>query len=311
MMLKKGDGSLRKKWGVVLSVFLLVWITGSMALATEPPTIVVTFRILEDFTVQVAGAGADVRCITPEGAEIHEWALTAVNCKDLEEADLVLYNGLNLEQWMDSAQAVSGPATPFFPVGEMCGYPTLPVAIGQYQGEDDPHLWMDVQGAISYVETIRDILVEKDPCRAACYRENASSYVKELLQLHQRLEEIFSAIPKEQRILITNEAAFTYLAQAYGFSHDGIWGTNTEEEGTPRQILRIHEIIWEKKPPAIFWESTGSDRYAQAISQDTGVPVFGPLYVDSMGERDTAAGTYLGMMEENARLLLEALGGQL
>lgn len=270
----------------------------------DPLKIVVTFSVLEDFVKQVAGEGAAVSCITPKGAEIHDWVLTPVNCIHLEEADLVLYNGLNLEQWMASVQAVTGPNVPMVALGERCGYPTQPIKIGDFQGEADPHIWMDVLGAIAYVETIRDLLVKKDPGRAAQFQENAHPYKEKLKQLHQDLLERMATIPEGQRILITNEAAFTYFAHAYDFSHDGIWGTNTEEEGTPQQILRIYQLILEENPPALFWESTGCDRYALSISQDTGIPIYGPLYVDSVGQE----GTYMGMMEENARLLLKALG---
>lgn len=289
---------------VVVIVFFFILFPG---ISSATPTIVTSFTILEDFARNVAGEEADVRVIAPIGAEVHEWSLTPKNFVDLEEAQIFFYNGLNIEQWIGQVKAIASPDLIAIPVGEVCGYPYLPIITGDFKGDPDPHLWMDVRGAISYVETIRDALMELDPKRSYMYQENAALYIEELASLHEEIQEVLLTIPKERRILITSEAAFLYFADAYGFYHDAIWGTNTEEEGTPSQMVRILEIILEKEPPSIFWESTGWEGYSLSISQDTGVMVRGPLYVDSVGERGSLANTYIGMMRENVRLLKEAL----
>lgn len=269
-------------------------------------TIVTTFTILEDLVRNVAGDDADVRNITPAGAEVHEWELVPANFADLEQADVVFYNGLNLEQWVGQITASVRPGVPVVALGERCAYPTLPIATGGLAGDPDPHIWMHPEGAAAYVEAICAALSEVDPSGISSYRERADIYGRELRLLHRQLASMFSEIPPEKRLLITTEAAFTYLASAYGFTHGGIWGTNTEEEGTPEQMIRIVQVIGERRPAAIFWESTGSDRYALSVSEDTGIPVVGPLYVDSV-KPDASVATYIDMMRANARLIVDTL----
>lgn len=294
--------------GVMCVILLFLAVAGlTERAAAEDFTIVTTFTILEDFAAEVAGPDGDVRVISPVGAEVHEWELKPGNFVDIEEADVILYNGLNVEQWMRQVKAVAGE-TPVIPVGEECDYPELPIITGEYAGETDPHIWMDPGGAISYVELIRDKLIEHNPERADEYRRNAQEYIEKLESLHERLKESFSVIPEQNRVLLTTEAAFIYFAEAYRFEHDGVWGTNTEQEGTPGQMKRIMEIVEERAPGGIFWESTGSDRYVRSISADTGVPVYGPLYVDSVAKSGSDADDYIGMMETNVELLREVLG---
>ncbi|MFW5984831.1 MAG: metal ABC transporter solute-binding protein, Zn/Mn family [Halanaerobiaceae bacterium] len=266
-------------------------------------TIVTTFTILEDFAQNIAGNKGDVRVISPRGAEVHEWELLPENFIDLEQADIVFYNGLNVEQWMDQVQSAVSSEIPVIAVGEVCDYPRQPIVTGDFAGEPDPHIWMDVQGAICYVQIIRDKLQQHNPDLKKTYQKNSHNYIQKLNKLDNYIEKNLNKIPPEKRLLITTEAAFVYFSEAYNLEHNGIWGTNTEQEGTPGQIKRIMDLIEEKKPPALFWESTGSDRYVKNISRDTDIPVSGPLYVDSVGKSDSKAETYIKMMKKNTRLL--------
>ncbi len=273
----------------------------------EEFTIITTFTILEDFVSEITGEKDDVRVICPPGAEIHEWELIPSNFVDLEQADIVFYNGLNVEQWMEQVKAVAGSEVPVIAVGEKCNYPTQPIITGDYAGEPDPHIWMDVKGAISYVKTIKEYLIKHNPDNSEIYQKNTSQYIDELKNLETKLIEIMAEIPDKNRVLITTEAAFIYFADAFDFYHNGIWGTNTEEEGTPGQMKKIIDTINKKEPKAIFWESTGSDRYVKSISEETNIPVFGPLYVDSVRKEGTGAENYINLMKFNADLLSEAL----
>jgi len=273
----------------------------------EEFTIITTFTILEDFVSEITGEKDDVRVICPPGAEIHEWELIPSNFVDLEQADIVFYNGLNVEQWMEQVKAVAGSEVPVIAVGEKCNYPTQPIITGDYAGEPDPHIWMDVKGAISYVETIKEYLIKYNPENHDIYEKNAANYIDELNNLEEKLIDIISEIPEKNRILITTEAAFIYFADAFAFYHDGVWGTNTEEEGTPGQMKQIIDTIQKKEPEAIFWESTGSDRYVKSLSEETNIPVYGPLYVDSIGKENSRAENYIKLMKENANLLIKAL----
>jgi manganese/iron transport system substrate-binding protein len=167
---------------------------------------------------------------------------------------------------------------------------------------------MDPAAAQQYVAVIRDALSEADPEHADAYAANAETAIEEIAEARRKAEDLMACIPDEQRVLITSEAAFHYFSDVFGFDHDGIWGTNAEAEGTPAQMMRIVDLINERQPRAIFWESTISDRYVRSVSEDTGVPTAGPLYVDSVGESGSGAESYTGMLLANARLLRETLG---
>ncbi len=297
-----------KLFFLIALLFLIIFATTAGVYgvnSAENFTIVTSFTILENFAREITGEDGDVRVLSQIGAEVHEWELTPGNFVDLEEADLVFYNGLNVEQWMDQVRAVTGPDVPVIAVGEICDYPALPIVTGDYAGEVDPHIWMDVRGAISYVKVMRDILIEYVPDKAELYQNNAAEYIENLLILHEEISNSLAQIPEEKRVLITTEAAFIYFASAYGFKHDGIWGTNTEEEGTPQQMMRIIKLLEEKMPAGIFWESTGANRYVLSVSDDTGIPVYGPLFVDSVDQKGSKAEDYTGMMRANTELLLK------
>jgi manganese/iron transport system substrate-binding protein len=150
-------------------------------------------------------------------------------------------------------------------------------------------------------------LAELLPAQAADIEARAEAYRAELDRLYQEISQLLDRIPTERRVLISSEAAFIYFADAFEFFHDGIWGNNAESEGAPRQLMRIIDIIDQRRPPALFWESTVSSRAVETVSLDAGVPHFGPLYVDSLGEPGSEADNYPDMLRANARLLIQAL----
>ena len=273
----------------------------------DRPVVVATFTILGDFVRQVAGDEVDLRVLTPAGAEVHEYELRPRDFMALEKADLVFYNGYTLEQWMPQLRTAVGDGVPVVSLGEKSGVDVLPIVTGEYEGEPDPHLWMDPARVKAMVGVIAESLAERFPDQAETFEANGRAYQEQLADLDAELREMLERIPEEQRTLITSEAAFLYFADAFGFHHDGIWGTNAESEGTSRQIMRIIDVIKEREPAAIFWESTISSRYVEGVSDDVGVPYAGPLYVDSLGEKGSGAETYVEMMRRNAELLTETL----
>lgn len=275
--------------------------------ADERPVVAGTFSLVSDWIAAVTGDHAEVRNLTPVGAEVHEWELQARNFADLEEADLVFYNGLMLEQWMPQVEAVVGGRAPIVSLAGESGVETLPIVTGDFAGDPDPHLWMDPANVRAYVDVIARHLARIDPGNAQVYRDNAAAYGEQLDTLDRDLRERLAVISAEKRTLITSEAAFIYFADAYNFFHDGIWGSNAEVEGSPRQIMRITDIITERRPAALFWESTISDRHVRTLADDHRLPVAGPLYVDSVGPEGSGAGDYLSMMRRNAEVIIAAL----
>ncbi|MFC7367771.1 metal ABC transporter substrate-binding protein [Vreelandella zhaodongensis] len=270
----------------------------------EPPiNIAVTFSVLGDLVEKVAGEDAEVTVLTPVNAEVHEWELTPDNFAALEDADIVFYNGYQLEQWMGQVKATITDGVPMVAVAEASGYPTQSIVTGEMEGDVDPHLWMDPRAAKAYVRVIANALEDLLPKQADNIHHRAAKLKEELHALHVELQEALEVIPNDRRVLISSEAAFLYFADAYHFEHDGIWGTNAETEGSPRQLMRIIDKINERQPAALFWESTISDRYVSSIARDTGLAVAGPLYVDSLSEPGGEAADYFAMLRHNVELL--------
>lgn len=297
----------KKHITILVLVTLLSFFIVSGVQAEEKPVVVSSFTVLADAVDQVAGDNIDHRLIAPVGAEVHEWELVPENFVALEEADLFFYNGLEIEEWLPQAESALQPGAKAVAVAENIEVDLLAILLGDYEGSDDPHVWMDPLKYARYIEVIRDELIELDPANSEEYEINAARYIGEIWNLHAELTEMLRELPEDRRILITSEAAFLYFADRYNFNHDAVWGSNSEEEGTPAQILRVTEIINEEQPGAIFYESTISDRHVRAVSDDTGSEVFGPLYVDSLGETGGEADNYIDMMKINVELILDAL----
>ncbi|RCV91960.1 metal ABC transporter solute-binding protein, Zn/Mn family [Billgrantia montanilacus] len=294
----------------------LLWLAlplAAMAGATQvaaSPKVVATFSILGDLVAQVGGDDIRLVTLTPPGAEVHEWELTPNNFIALEDAELVFYNGYRLEQWMRQVYATVGNQAPMIPLAEASEYPTLPIVTGEYAGEPDPHLWMDPRAAAAYVQVIAETLADLHPEAADNFHSRADKARETLAGLHKEISAKLEDIPEGERLLITSEAAFVYFADAYGFRHDGVWGINTETEGSPQQVMRIIDLVSESRPAALFWESTISDRHVSGIASETGAAVAGPLYVDSLSESDGEAGDYFSLMRHNAALIRTALLGE-
>ena len=301
------------KCNLCMALSLPLWLSAAMTTAqaedSAPPplNVAVTFSVLGDIVTRVAGEDANVSVLTPVGAEVHEWELTPGNFATLENADVVFYNGYQLEQWMHQVESTVVDRTPVIAVAEASDYPTQSIITGDMEGDVDPHLWMDPRAVSAYVQVVANELEHLLPQRAEEFQLRANALKDELHDLHVELQERLEVIPDEHRVLLSSEAAFLYFADAYHFDHDGIWGTNAETEGSPRQLMRVVNMINERQPAALFWESTISDRHVTSLARDTGVKVAGPLYVDSLSEPNGEAGDYFTMMRHNVELLRQAL----
>lgn len=304
------------KRNLYMTLSLPLWLSAAMAtahaedVAPSPLNVAVTFSVLGDIVARVAGEDANVSVLTPVGAEVHEWELTPGNFATLENADVVFYNGYQLEQWMYQVESTVVDRTPIVAVAEASNYPTKTIITGDMEGDVDPHLWMDPRAVSAYVQVVANELEHLLPQRAEEFQLRAEALKEELHALHVELQERLEVIPEERRVLLSSEAAFLYFADAYHFEHDGIWGTNAETEGSPRQLMRVVDMINERQPAALFWESTISDRHVTSLARDTGVKVAGPLYVDSLSEPSGEAGDYFTMMRHNVDLLRQTLAAE-
>jgi manganese/iron transport system substrate-binding protein len=272
--------------------------------AQERLKVVTTFTVVADMARNVAGDAADVESLTKPGAEIHYYQPTPGDILRAQDADLILWNGLNLEQWFERFLRNLGEV-PSAVVSE--GVEPMGIVEGPYRGKPNPHAWMSPEAGVVYVENIRDALSEHDPANAGIYAANAAAYIEEIRAVAAPIREELAAIPEERRWLVSSEGAFSYLARDFGLSELYIWPINADQQGTPRQVRKVIDAVREHAIPAVFSESTVPDDAAKQIARETGAAYGGVLYVDSLSEPDGPVPTYLDMLQVTAATIAEAL----
>lgn len=277
---------------IVLSLFMVF--SSHFADAEQKKfKVVTTFTIIQDIAKNIAGDAATVESITIPGAEIHEFEPTPKDLVKVHSADLVLWNGLNLERWFERFfQDVKD--VPSVVVTE--GIDAMPIREGGYQGNPNPHAWMSPSEGLIYVENIRRALVKYDPDNAAIYNSNAAIYIQKIKAMDAPLRQKLANIPEDKRWLVTSEGAFSYLARDYGFKEAYLWPINAEQQGTPKQVKAVIDLVRKNNIPVIFSESTISDKPAIQVSRETGIKYGGVLYVDSLSQADGPVPTYLDLL---------------
>ncbi|MDQ6199949.1 metal ABC transporter substrate-binding protein [Morganella morganii] len=266
---------------------------GYAAAAEKKFKVVTTFTIIQDMAQNVAGDAAVVESITKPGAEIHDYQPTPKDIMRAQDADLILWNGLNLERWFErffeNLQDV-----PAVVITE--GITPNSIRGGAYNGNPNPHAWMSPTNALMYIENIRAALVKHDPANAETYNKNAAEYAAKIKTLDAPLRARLANIPENQRWLATSEGAFSYLANDYGFQEVYLWPINAEEQGTPQQVRHMIDTVREYKIPVVFSESTISDKPAKQVAKETGAEYGGVLYVDSLSAADGPVPTYIDLL---------------
>jgi manganese/iron transport system substrate-binding protein len=273
-------------------------------LAQDRLKAVTTFTIIADMAQNVAGDAADVVSITKPGSEIHNYQPTPGDLIAAQDADLLLWNGLNLEQWF--AQFLSNLGdVPSVVVSE--GVEPMGIGEGPYEGKPNPHAWMSPTDALVYVDNIRKAFVAADPANAATYNANAAAYSAQITATVAPIRAALDAIPEERRWLATSEGAFSYLARDFGLRELYLWPINADQQGTPQQVRHVIDAVREHAVPAIFSESTISSKPAEQVARETGIPYGGVLYVDSLSEPDGPVPTYLDLLAVTATTIVEGL----
>lgn len=255
--------------------------------------VVTTFTVIQDIAQNVAGDAATVESITKPGAEIHEYEPTPKDIVKAQSADLILWNGLNLERWFERFfQNIKDK--PAVVVTE--GITPLSIYEGPYKDAPNPHAWMSPSNALIYVENIKNALVKYDPQNADTYQKNAAAYAEKIKQLDKPLREKLSQIPADQRWLVTSEGAFSYLAKDYDLKEGYLWPINAEQQGTPQQVRKLIDLVKKNHIPVVFSESTVSAKPAQQVAKESGAKYGGVLYVDSLSAADGPVPTYVDLL---------------
>jgi len=266
--------------------------------------VVTTFTVIADMARNVAGDAAIVTSITKPDAEIHNYQTTPGDIRRAQGADLIIYNGLNLELWFDKFFH-NLRDVPSVVVTE--GIVPMGIAKGPYSGKPNPHAWMSAPNALVYVENIRQALVKYDSVNAAIYNQNAKRYSAQILDAVKPFKQKIAAVPKDKRWLVSSEGAFSYLTRDYDLKELYLWPINADAQGTPQQVRKVIDEIKANNIIAIFSESTVSARPAQQVARETGSHYAGVLYVDSLSAIDGPVPTYIDLLKVTLSTIAEGL----
>ena len=272
--------------------------------ADDRPVVLTTFTILADMARQVAGDRLQVRSITKPGAEIHGYEPSPKDLEQASGADLIVENGLGLELW--ARRFVQSAAdVPTVTLTE--GMQPLLIEGDAYAGKPNPHAWMSPLRAQGYVDRLVDAFSQLDPEGAQLYRDNGNSYKLQLENLDAELRNLLAVIPQKQRVLVSCEGAFSYLAQDYGFDEAYLWPVNAESQISPRRMARLIERVKNDQIPAVFCETTVSDKAQREVARASGARFGGSFYVDSLSKRNGPAPTLLDLQRHNVKLIRQGL----
>ena len=264
--------------------------------------VVTSFTIIADMAREVAGDAAIVESITRPGAEIHGYDPTPKDIVKAQSADLVLWNGMNLELWFEKF-FTNVREVPSAVLTE--GVTPMGISEGPYTGKPNPHAWMSPANAVIYVENIRKAFVKMDPANEAVYTANAAAYTAKIKALDDPVRKKLATIPETQRWLVSSEGAFSYLCANYGLRQLYLWPINADAQGTPQQVRNVIDGVRANKIPVVFSESTVSDKPARQVAQETGARYGGVLFVDSLTDAAGPAPTYLKLLETNADTIVK------
>lgn len=278
---------------------------GSGSADGEKPVVLTTFTVLEDIAQNVAGNHLTVESITKPGAEIHGYEPTPGDIRKASDADLILDNGLNLEVWFE--QFVEETDVPHVVVSD--GVEPIDIAEDAYAGKPNPHAWMSPKNVQTYVDNMVEAFSGLDPEHAEDYEKNGDAYKQQLQDVQDDLTGELAGLPESQRALVTCEGAFSYLARDAGLTEKYIWPVNAEQQATPQQTASAIEFVKENDVPAVFCESTVSDKPMQQVVDATDAAFGGTLYVDSLSEEDGPVPTYLDLIRHDADTITAALTG--
>lgn len=277
---------------------------GTSALAQDKLKVVTTFTVLADMAQNVAGDAADVVSVTKPGAEIHGYEPTPQDIVRASDADLILWNGMNLELWFE--QFLSNlDGVPSVTLTD--GIDPISIASGSYEGKPNPHAWMGLDNALIYIDNIMEALAEHDPENAATYVKNAGAYKDQLRATLEPLREQISQISEDRRWLVTCEGAFSYLAKDFNMKELYLWPMNADQVGTPQQVRKVIDGVRDNNIPVVFCESTVSSAPAEQVARETGANYGGVLYVDSLSEADGPVPTYLDLLRVTSETVAKGL----
>lgn len=294
-------------WRIVIASIGALTLAGCGGEASQQPEasgavqVVATFSVLTDIVEEVGGEHVEVYNLVPEGQDPHEYESTPSDTKALSDADVFFVNGMNLEggeQGWAARMANSVGMEEDRLIETTDGVEPLYLTEG-VEDSVNPHAFLDPNVGVIMAENIADSLTEIDPDNAQAYQENVESYVEELTAMHDRYQQEIGDLEEERRVLVTSERAFQYVAERYDLIEGYIWSVDTDDIGTPAQIISTIEFVKEHQPPALFLESNVASAPMETVSEDTGVEIYATVFSDELAPEGEPGDTYLGLLEEN------------
>lgn len=276
--------------------------------------VVVTIAPIRSIVESVGGERVRVTALVPEGTNSHTFEPPPSAVRAIAGADLIVVNGLNLEQpVIELAEANRREGVEIARLGEAAIDPEEYVYDFSYPregGDPNPHLWTDPMLAIAYAGIARDALARADPEGAAAYAANAAAFAARAEELDAAIRAAVATVPPERRLLLTYHDSFPYFAPRYGFTVIGAVQPSDFSEPSPREVAALVRQIREAGAPAVFGSEVFPSETLETIAREAGAVQVATLRDDDLpGEPGDAENTYLAMMAENARAIVTALGG--
>ena len=286
----------KQKIIIIIKIFLsiIVTIKTNIVYAEEKIRLVTTFTIIADIAKNVAGDRVIVESITKPGVEIHNYKPTPKDVLRARKADIILWNGLNLEQWF-SRFFSNVDNIPSVVISN--GIKPISIFEGEYTGKPNPHAWMSTKNALVYVDNIYNALADIDPKNKEYYANNANKYSEEILKIQSKIKKKLEFIKPSKRFLVTSEGAFSYLAEDLNMQEIYLWPMNSDRQGSPQQIRKVIDTVLKNDIPVVFSESTVSDKPAKQVASETNAIYGGVLFVDSLSEKDGIVPSYLDLLD--------------
>lgn len=274
--------------------------------------IVTTNSILGDMTKEVTNGNAEITSVVPIGQDPHEYEIKPKDVKAITDADVIIYNGFNLESgngWFEKALEQANKKITDKNVIQATE-DVKPIYLKGGEGDKkkiDPHAWLSIKNGIQYVNTIEKHLSKLDDKHKDDYKANADKYTKKLDKLDDEMTKAFNDIDKDQRSFITSEGAFKYFAKAYDITPGYIWEINTEKQGTPDQMKEAVNFVREHDLKALTVETSVDKKSMQTLAEETNLKIQGEVYTDSIGTKDSDGNSYYNMMEHNVKVIHDTM----
>lgn len=274
-----------------------------------PIQVTCTTGMVAELVRNVGGQHVAVATLMGPGVDPHLYKASPGDVRQLSHGGVIFYSGLHLEGKMSDLLARLGQKKPALAVAEQIDSAER---LTTAEGVLDPHVWFDVSLWSKAASYVCEALMKFDPPHAADYARNAERYLDELNAVHRETQQAVAQIPAQRRVLVTAHDAFHYFGRAYGIEVRAIQGINTESEAGVREINALVEFLVDRKLPAVFVESSVSDRNVRALvegceARGHHVAVGGELYSDALGSPNSPGATYIGMVRHNVETIVQAL----